>query len=98
MHSSWGRGGRKVKWMMIGVLIVSAAALLFVLLRQRLAWRGIMNFLLHGTAAFVLLYIVNTTGMAVDVYVPVNPVTLSAVGLLGVPGLAAIIFLKMVMI
>lgn len=87
-----------MKWMMIGLLIVSAAALLLVLLRQRVAWRGISNFLLHGTAAFVLLYIVNTTGLAADVYVPVNPVTLSTVGLLGAPGLAAIIFLKMVMI
>lgn len=87
-----------MKWMMIGVLIVSVASLLFVLLRRRLAWRGILSFLLHGTAAFVLLYIVNTTGLAADVYVPVNPVTLSTVGLLGVAGLAVIIFLKMTMI
>ncbi|MCE5172228.1 pro-sigmaK processing inhibitor BofA family protein [Paenibacillus profundus] len=87
-----------MKLLMMGLLVISMVALLIVLLRQRFAWKGLFIFLLHGTAAFVLLYIVNSTGWIAGVHVPTNPLTLAAVGFLGVPGLASIIFLKMVLI
>ncbi|MFW5438428.1 pro-sigmaK processing inhibitor BofA family protein [Paenibacillus apiarius] len=87
-----------MKLSMVGLLVISLVALLIVLLRQRLAWKGLFIFLLHGTAAFVLLYIVNATGWVAGVHVPANPMTLATVGLLGVPGLASIIFLKMALI
>ncbi|MEW9105633.1 pro-sigmaK processing inhibitor BofA family protein [Paenibacillus sp.] len=85
-----------MKILLLVLLIASIAGLLLVLVRQRLAWRGILTFLLHGVSAFALLYLVNTTGWVAGVQVPINPVTLTGVGLLGIPGLALIISLKMV--
>lgn len=87
-----------MKILLLVLLIASIAGLLLVLVRQRLAWRGILTFLLHGVSAFALLYLVNTTGWVAGVQVPINPVTLTGVGLLGIPGLALIISLKMVVI
>ncbi|KJB89720.1 sigmaK-factor processing regulatory protein BofA [Paenibacillus sp. E194] len=84
------------KMLLLGLLIVSIAGLFIVLFRQRLAWRGIMTFLLHGVSAFALLYIVNSTGWIAGIHVPINPATLTGVGLLGIPGLALVISLKMV--
>ncbi|EJW18972.1 pro-sigmaK processing inhibitor BofA family protein [Paenibacillus alvei] len=85
-----------MKILLLVLLIASIAGLLLVLVRQRLAWRGILTFLLHGVSAFALLYLVNTTGWVAGVQVPINPVTLTGVGLLGIPGLALVISLKMV--
>ncbi|WP_028543353.1 pro-sigmaK processing inhibitor BofA family protein [Paenibacillus taiwanensis] len=86
---------KMIMWVM---LVISAVGLLIVLLRQRSAWKVVMGVLLHGVAAFVLLYLLNSTGWIAGLHVPTNPITLLTVGLLGVPGLAAIVFLKMVVI
>lgn len=85
-----------IKTLLLVLLIASIAGLLVVLVRQKLAWRGIMTFLLHGVSAFALLYLVNTTGWVAGIHVPINPVTLTGVGLLGIPGLALVVSLKMV--
>ena len=85
-----------MRLVMISVLVISLLALLILLFRRRGARRALNGFVMHGIAAFVLLYAVNRTGWIPGVEIPTNPATLVTVGVLGVPGLAAITFLKMV--
>ncbi|UHA75231.1 pro-sigmaK processing inhibitor BofA family protein [Paenibacillus sp. 481] len=87
-----------MKTMWLIMLFVSALGLLVLLFRDRIARRGVINFALHGIVAFVLLYIVNVTGWLDGIYIPTNPITLTTVGVLGVPGLASLVFLKMYLI
>ncbi|MCR8846541.1 pro-sigmaK processing inhibitor BofA family protein [Paenibacillus sp. SC116] len=77
------------------VLAVSLLLLLGLLLRNKEARKRMSWFMLHAIGAFVVLYLVNSTGLGMDVEVAVNPLTLITVGLLGVPGLLGIVFLKM---
>lgn len=85
-----------MKAVMIGVLVISLISLIVVMLRRPGAIRYASLFLLHGVAAIVLLFVVNTSGVLDGVVVPTNLTTIITVGALGIPGLAAIICLKMV--
>ncbi|MGZ9586769.1 pro-sigmaK processing inhibitor BofA family protein [Paenibacillus marinisediminis] len=85
-----------MKTIMLVIFVVSLLSLLFMLFRRPNTARFITGFVVHGIVAFVLLYMVNTMGWIGDVRVPTNPATLVTVGVLGIPGLASIIFLKMV--
>ncbi|TVX85220.1 pro-sigmaK processing inhibitor BofA family protein [Paenibacillus agilis] len=84
-----------MRLIVIVVLAVSLLLLMGMLLRNKEARRGMSWFMLHAIGAFVMLYLVNSTGLGMDVEVAVNPLTLITVGLFGVPGLAGIVFLKM---
>lgn len=83
-----------MKLIMLIMLIVSAISLLYVLLRQRGAWQVAMTFCLHGVMAFVLLYLVNSTGWLAGIQVATNASTLVTVGVLGIPGLALLVTLQ----
>lgn len=87
-----------VRMLLLTVLIVSLLGLLVLVYRYKAAWNGVISFLLHGIGASVLLYGINTTGWITGVHVPLNPVTLTGVGLLGFPGLICVVFLKIVCI
>lgn len=87
-----------VKMLLLTFFIVSIFGLLAIVCRYKAAWHGIISFLLHGVGAFAFLYGVNTTGWFTGIHVPLNPVTLAGVGLLGVPGLIFITILKVVCI
>ncbi|WP_195576395.1 pro-sigmaK processing inhibitor BofA family protein [Paenibacillus sp. 1001270B_150601_E10] len=83
-----------MKLIMLIMLIVSAVSLIYVLLRQKGAWQIVTTFCLHGVMAFVLLYLVNTTGWLAGVHVATNIGSLVTVGVLGVPGLAVLVALQ----
>jgi len=84
--------------LMFGIFSGSLFILLFILCRYKPAWQVIISFLLHGISAFVLLYIVNTTGWIAGIQVPLNSTTITGVGILGIPGLVLMICLRMVWI
>lgn len=76
----------KVVWM--SMLIVSSLLLVWILLRQKLSWGWLRGFALHLVAAAAALYLLNYSGLVPGLYVPLNPVTVGAVVVLGAPGVA----------
>ena len=42
----------------------------------------------------LLIYVVNFTGLAAEAYIPLNPMTIGTVMVLGLPGVALLIGLK----
>ena len=49
----------------------------------------------HGICGFLCLWILNTVSGFTGVYFPVNAVTVSAAGFLGVPGIAGLALLEL---
>ena len=72
----------------------SLSALLFVLVRHRISWGGLTRFGLHIAAAALVLYLLNGSGLIPGFHVPLNPSTMAAVMLLGVPGILLILGLQ----
>lgn len=73
--------------------------LVYMLLRAVLVpMRYVAQVLLHGAVGVALLAVVNGAGNVLGVaplYVPINPVTALVSGFLGVPGVAALIALRL---
>ncbi|MCL6606142.1 MAG: pro-sigmaK processing inhibitor BofA family protein [Paenibacillus sp.] len=76
------------------MLVLSAALLVFIVLKKRLGWAWIGLFGTHLVLAALALYIVNFSGLVSGVYVPINPVTIGTVTLLGLPGVMLLMGLK----
>ncbi|BCJ87443.1 pro-sigmaK processing inhibitor BofA family protein [Effusibacillus dendaii] len=76
--------------------VVGGAAVVWLLLRGGRApgtvLLGIGKALLFGVIG---LFLLNLAGQYIQVYIPVNPVTALLVGLLGVPGLAALLVIQL---
>lgn len=75
-----------MKAIWLTILIASSLTLIIVLLRSRLSWNWLRSFVLHLIAAAGLLYLVNETGVVEGLHIPLNPFTISAAVVLGVPG------------
>lgn len=82
----------KLLWgsVLAGALIMLAALALRG--RLRLSWIGYA--FVHLTAAALLLYVVDATGLLGEYGIPMNAATVAVVGVLGVPGLAAMAAVK----
>lgn len=78
----------------MGVLVFSAVMLIYVVLRKRMGWGWISLFGTHLVLAAMGLYLVNFSGLVSGVYVPLNPVTIGTVTLLGLPGVMLLLGLK----
>jgi SigmaK-factor processing regulatory protein BofA. len=72
----------------ITMLSVSSLLLIWVVVRNRLSWHWLRSFSLHLVAAAGALYVMNYSGLFPGLYIPLNPVTLGAAVVLGVPGVA----------
>lgn len=79
---------------MLGVLVISVGALLVMVIRKRSSGRLIGYALFHALAAAIVLYILNTTQMLGHLSIPINPVSVMVMAVLGVPGLILLIALK----
>ncbi|MDQ0196426.1 pro-sigmaK processing inhibitor BofA family protein [Paenibacillus wynnii] len=78
----------------MGVLIISAALLIFIVMKKRLGWGWISLFGTHLVLAALALYVVNFSGLISGVHVPLNPVTIGTVTILGLPGVIMLMGLK----
>ncbi|MBB3114642.1 inhibitor of the pro-sigma K processing machinery [Paenibacillus phyllosphaerae] len=87
-----------MKTVWLGLLIVSSALLIGVVLRQKLSWQWTKRFALHLVAAAVALYLLNYSGVISGYSVPLNPMTIGTVVLLGLPGIALILGLQTVVL
>ncbi|MGO4111474.1 pro-sigmaK processing inhibitor BofA family protein [Paenibacillus sp. YAF4_2] len=74
----------------LAILVLSSVALVAVLVRQRLSLAWIRNFAIHFVLAAAVLYVLNFSGLIPNIYIPLNPVTIGTVVVLGVPGIALI--------
>lgn len=97
-----------MKTIMFWMLIVSSAGLLLVALRhitsrrsvfrQRTSWRWLGAFALNVAAGGLVLYFLALAEPYTHFHLPVNATTLATIGVLGLPGLAALVGLKLLVV
>jgi inhibitor of the pro-sigma K processing machinery len=86
----------KTVWM--AMLIASSAVLAGVLLKQKMPAGWFTRFGAHLAISAMAIYALNFSGWATGLYVPLNPVTIGAVTLLGLPGIALVVGMQMTLI
>lgn len=74
--------------------ILVLAAFLFIKLVLKTA-KGIFRFVLNTVLAFVLLWLVNFFGDPLGIHIAMNFINVAAVGVLGLPGLAILVILQL---
>ncbi|AJW69094.1 MULTISPECIES: pro-sigmaK processing inhibitor BofA family protein [Paenibacillus] len=79
------------------VLIACVGMLLFLILKKRLGIGWLVVFGAHMGLAAIALYVINYSGWITQVYIPINPVTMGAVTILGLPGIVLLLGLKIVL-
>jgi inhibitor of the pro-sigma K processing machinery len=82
----------------MSVLIGSLILLLFVIFSRKLGMAWMTRLGLHIVLAALGIYIVNFSGLLTEAYIPLNPVTISTALVLGLPGVALLLGLKLTMI
>jgi inhibitor of the pro-sigma K processing machinery len=78
----------------VGLFILSLTGLLWVLIRNKESVQWLTYVGINVLLAAVLLYAVNGLGSQSGFHVPINLITLSIVGVLGVPGVVMLVILK----
>ncbi|WP_214626617.1 pro-sigmaK processing inhibitor BofA family protein [Paenibacillus agaridevorans] len=84
-----------MKTVWAAMLIGSSALLIWILIRNKMPFSWLKGFVLHLIAAAGVLYILNYSGWIADMYIPLNPITIGTVFVLGVPGIALLTGLQM---
>lgn len=79
----------------MGVMILSGVLLILIVFRKKLGWAWLSLFGTHLILAALGIYIVNFSGVITDVHIPLNPTTIGAVTILGLPGVAMLLGLKL---
>ncbi|WCM61577.1 pro-sigmaK processing inhibitor BofA family protein [Paenibacillus polymyxa] len=79
------------------VLIACVGMLLFLILKKRLGIGWLVVFGAHMGLAAIALYVINYSGWITQVYIPINPVTMGAVTILGLPGIVLLLGLRIVL-
>ncbi|MEF2969011.1 pro-sigmaK processing inhibitor BofA family protein [Paenibacillus sp. M1] len=87
-----------MKILLIGVLVISLLSLLYIAVSKRLGFAWLTRFGLHVVLAALGIYVVNFSGLVAEAYIPINPVTMTTVLVLGLPGVGLLLGLKMTMI
>jgi inhibitor of the pro-sigma K processing machinery len=83
-----------MKTLWLSVLAVSASMLILVLLRDKAPKGWLTRFGIHLVVSAMALYALNFSGWITGWYVPLNPVTIGAVTVLGLPGIALVLGLQ----
>lgn len=81
----------------MGVLIVSAVMLGFIVLKKKLGWGWVSLFGTHLILAALGIYVVNFSGFITQVFIPLNPATIGAVTVLGLPGVVMLLGLRIIL-
>ncbi|CAM3111790.1 pro-sigmaK processing inhibitor BofA family protein [Paenibacillus sediminis] len=84
-----------MKLVMTGILVVSFMLLIYILIRKRIGLRWFTQFGSHIVLAALAIYVLNFSGLVTDMYIPLNPITVSTAMVLGVPGVALLLGLKL---
>lgn len=84
-----------MKLIMMSVFVISILLILFIVFKKKLGFKWLSILGIHMVLAAVGLYGVNFSGIIPNIYIPLNPVTIGTVVLLGLPGVALLAGLKM---
>ncbi|MDQ0496071.1 MULTISPECIES: pro-sigmaK processing inhibitor BofA family protein [Paenibacillus] len=79
------------------VLIVCVVVLAYLIFKKNLGISWLTVFGAHMALAAIALYVINYSGWITQVYIPINPVTMGTVTILGLPGIALLLGLKMIL-
>lgn len=79
-----------MKTVWLAVLVLSSVLLGFVLLKQKLPPGWLTRFGAHLALSAMAIYALNYSGWITGLYIPLNPATIGAATLLGLPGIALI--------
>ncbi|WP_166244313.1 pro-sigmaK processing inhibitor BofA family protein [Paenibacillus turpanensis] len=83
-----------MKWIALGVLVLSAVILVMVVLRTKLSYRMLGYAVMNLAAAAIFLYLINLAEGFTHFRLPINAATVLTVGILGVPGIALLAAVK----
>jgi inhibitor of the pro-sigma K processing machinery len=78
----------------MGILVLSAVMLILIVFRKKLGWGWLSLFGTHLILAALGIYLVNFSGLVTEIYIPLNPATIGAVTILGLPGVLMLLGLK----
>lgn len=78
----------------LGVLLLSGIFLILIVFRKKIGWAWISLFGTHLILAALGIYVVNFSGLLTEIYIPINPATIGAVTVLGLPGVLLLLGLK----
>lgn len=78
----------KTVWLI--VLVVSSVLLGALVIKRNLPKGWLARFGAHLILAAMGIYLLNYSGWLTGLYIPLNPLTIGAVSLLGLPGIALI--------
>ncbi|WP_376766984.1 pro-sigmaK processing inhibitor BofA family protein [Paenibacillus agri] len=78
----------------IGVLSISVLLLFLIAFRKKLGFSWLSLFGTHLILAALGIYLVNFSGVITDAHIPLNPATVGAVTVLGLPGVLMLLGLK----
>ncbi len=87
-----------MKLIWAAMLMLSSSFLIFILIKRKVSWNWFWRFSLHLVAAAGALYFINESGIAPQAYIPINPVTVSTIVVLGVPGAALLAGLQWIVV
>lgn len=87
-----------MKLIVLGVLCISLLLLIYIIFRKKLGLGWLTIFGAHLALSAVAIYIVNFTGIAAQTYIPLNPMTIGTVMTLGLPGVALLVGLKIIIL
>ena len=76
-------------------IVLIFAAIAVVIVAKMLAWpvKKIIKLAVNVVLGIIMIYFVNTFGMVVGIKIPFNIVTALIAGILGVPGVVALILI-----
>lgn len=87
-----------MKTILTVILIASLFMLLYIWITRKLGFAWLTRLGLHIALAALGIYIVNFSGLLTEVYIPLNPITIGTVLILGLPGVVLLLGLKLSMI
>ncbi|NMO97929.1 pro-sigmaK processing inhibitor BofA family protein [Paenibacillus lemnae] len=87
-----------MKWFVTCIFLISLLMLLITVFKKKLGISWLTWFGSHLALSAMAIYIINFSGLISEVYIPLNPMTVGTVMMLGLPGIAVLIGLKLTLI
>ena len=87
-----------MKMLVAGILVLSLLFLIVIVIKRRLGFGWLTTFGAHLTLSALAIYVINFSGFLPALYIPMNPMTVGTVMVLGVPGIALLLGLKFTLI
>lgn len=87
-----------MKLIVAGVLCVSLLLLVLIVFKKKLGFGWLTVFGSHLALSALAIYVLNFSGLSAETYIPLNPMTVGTVMVLGLPGVALLLGLKITLI